>query len=128
MWWPLICLFFLPVSIEAIPVDVYREIYPEIAGPLPDCDQRNASGETCPLFIAFTVSFGGSYKTSGALVGLQIALDEINNDSTILPGYTLHYTLKDSNVSCKLSVECGDVIMKLDISDMCYVVFMCRPQ
>ncbi len=31
--------------------------------------------------------------------GVQVALDQINDDPTMLPGYTLHYTLVDSKVS-----------------------------
>ncbi len=30
--------------------------------------------------------------------GVQVALDQINSDPTMLPGYTLHYTLVDSKV------------------------------
>ncbi len=30
--------------------------------------------------------------------GVQVALDQINSDPTMLPGYTLHYTLVDSQV------------------------------
>ena len=62
------------------------EIYPNIT------DKK-------PLFLAFLISFGGAYKSNGGLPGVQIALDEINRDPSMLPGYSLHYTLKDSNVS-----------------------------
>ncbi len=30
--------------------------------------------------------------------GVEVALDQINSDPTMLPGYTLHYTLVDSQV------------------------------
>lgn len=88
-------------------VGVYREIYP----PLNDNDSlaplhyynRNCTPEdTCPLFFTFLISFGGLYTSNGGLPGVQVALDEINNDSSILPGYTLHYSLHDSNVSVNL--------------------------
>ena len=79
---------------------IYKQIYPEVNNSLllnsRYCDPDN---QTCPLFIAFLISFGGIYKSNGAIPGVQIALDEINSDPSMLPGYTLHYTLKDSNVS-----------------------------
>jgi gamma-aminobutyric acid type B receptor len=45
------------------------------------------------------LSFGGDYTSIGALPGVQIALDYINNEPSILPGYSLHYTLTDSQCS-----------------------------
>ena len=51
-----------------------------------------------PLHFALMLSFGGDYTSIGALPGVQIALDYINNEPSILPGYTLHYTLTDSQV------------------------------
>ena len=76
---------------------VYKQVYPDIEEELLHrfCDPRN---EICPLFITLLMSFGGIYKSNGAIPGVQIALDEINRNSTMLPGYKLHYTLKDSNV------------------------------
>ena len=38
------------------------------------------------------------YDGSGSVAGVKVALDKINNDTTILPGYTLHYTFTDSKV------------------------------
>ncbi|CAI8020636.1 Gamma-aminobutyric acid type B receptor subunit 1 [Geodia barretti] len=65
----------------------YHQIYP----PVNDTDGRT------PLYIAVVLSFGGSsYKSVGALPGIQIALDYINSEPSILPGYSLHYTLTDS--------------------------------
>ena len=66
----------------------YRQIYP----PVNDSDDRT------PLFYAVVLSFGGDYTSIGALPGVQIALDYINNEPSILSGYTLHYTLMDSQV------------------------------
>jgi len=45
----------------------------------------------------------------GGIPGLMVALDEINSDSTILPGYSLHYTLSDTAVS--LICECLQVLV-----------------
>lgn len=58
-----------------------------------------AMNRTCPLYIALLMSFGGAYTSSGVVPRVQVALDHINSDPRILPGYTLHYTLKDSQVS-----------------------------
>ena len=76
----------------------YDDIYPSI-----DIthDQQTCSvivNGTCPLYIALMVSFGGEYNGRGNIAGVQMALDEINRDTTMLPGYTLHYTLKKTVV------------------------------
>ena len=53
---------------------------------------------TTPLYFALMQSFSGGYRSSGGIPGLMIALDEINSNSTVLPGYSLHYTLSDNAV------------------------------
>ena len=79
----------------------YKQVYPDVNILLPE-EQRNCSvneNMTCPLYIALMMAFDGDYITSGVIPAVQLALDEINNDSSILPGYTLHYTLIPSRVS-----------------------------
>ena len=66
----------------------YLDIYP----PVDENDTRT------PLYFAVLQSFGGDYDGSGSVAGLQVALDRINSDPTLLPGYSLHYTLTDSQV------------------------------
>ena len=68
----------------------YKQVYP---------GQGEDANGTLPLYIAFLISFGGDYTSSGAIPGVQVALDQINADPSILPGYTLHYTLRDTSVS-----------------------------
>ena len=66
----------------------YREVYP-----------ASAAEGTSTLTFALMLSFGGDYKSSGAIPGVKLALDQINDNPDILPGYTLQYTLTDSQVS-----------------------------
>lgn len=66
----------------------YLQVYPPV----------NASDDRIELHFALMLSFGGDYTSIGALPGVQIALDYINSQTSILPGYTLHYTLTDSQV------------------------------
>ena len=70
----------------------YLQVYPGV----------DPSGETSvgikSLYFALMMSFGGDYRSSGAIPGVQVALDQINSDPTLLPGYQLHYTLTDSQV------------------------------
>lgn len=81
-------------------VATYKHIYPpaNISVDQQSCSPDPAAGRTCPLFVALLMSFGGAYTSSGVVPALQVALDQINADSSMLPGYTLHYTLKDSQV------------------------------
>ena len=77
----------------------YKQVYPK--SDLQQ-DPRKCSvpeNDTCPLYIALMLAFGGDADTSGVIPGIQVAIDEINNDPFILPGYTLHYTLMATTVS-----------------------------
>jgi hypothetical protein len=67
----------------------YIQIYP----PVNETDVRT------PLYFALVLSFGGAFTTIAALPGVQIALDYVNSNPSFLPGYSLHYTLLDSQVS-----------------------------
>ena len=69
-------------------VQSYLDIYP----PVDENDTRT------PLYFALLQSFGSVLNGSGSVAGLQVALDRINSDPTLLPGYSLHYTLTDSQV------------------------------
>ena len=54
-----------------------------------------------PLVFGLIMSFGGNIDSSGVVPGVRVALDRINNDTNLLPGYTLHYALSDSRVSLR---------------------------
>ena len=55
-------------------------------------------GLSTPLYFGLMQAFSGEFSAGGAIGGIEVALDQINNLDTILPGYTLHYTLTDSKV------------------------------
>ena len=77
----------------------YLEVYPD------PTDPEVLRGRT-PLYFALIQSLGGplsQFDGSGSVAGVKVALDRINNDSTLLPGYTLHYTFEDSKVNCAAS-------------------------
>ena len=64
---------------------------------------EDAPEGTTPLYFALMQSFSGGYVSAGGIPGLMVALDEINNNSDVLPGYSLHYTLSDNEVVSSLN-------------------------
>ena len=82
-------------------VGPYKHVYPPTNINIDQfsCEPDHSLNKTCSLFIQLIMSFGGSYVSIGVVPGIQIALDHINASLDILSGYTLHYTLQDSNVS-----------------------------
>ena len=82
-------------------VGPYKHIYPptDISVDQKACRPEPDKNVTCPLFIELITSFGGSFVSSGIVPAIQVALDQINSRPDILPGYTLHYALLDSQVS-----------------------------
>ena len=49
-------------------------------------------------FYAVSVSSKG-WSSKGVMPAVQMALDHVNNNQSILPGYTLHEDWRDSKVS-----------------------------
>ena len=86
----LLCFLFL---LENVVLSSSQWPYHQIYPPLNESDDRTS------LYFAVVLSFGGERVSIGALPGVQIALDHINSQPSILPGYTLHYTLTNSEVS-----------------------------
>jgi gamma-aminobutyric acid type B receptor len=54
------------------------------------------SDSRVPLYFSLIQSFSGQYISSYSLPGLQLALDLINEDETLLPGYSLHFVITDT--------------------------------
>ncbi len=79
---------------------LYKEVYP----PVNLSDSRNELRSH--LFFALVQSFGVQFNGSENIAGIKVAMDRINNSTDILPGYTLHYTLTDSQVR-ECSVRCS---------------------
>ncbi len=71
---------------------VYRDarVYPNETAP-----------GTQPLYFGLmkVLSFSNFFIGSVTVPSVEVALDEINADPSVLPGYTLHYILSDSAVS-----------------------------
>lgn len=59
----------------------------------------NSSDSRTPLYFSLIQSFSGQYISAYSLPGLQMALDFINEDETLLPGYSLHFIFTDAPVS-----------------------------
>ena len=84
-------LFVLLGAVLTPRVFSYIDTYPATV-------ENTENATTKPLFIALITSFGGGLNSSHMIPGVQLALDRINQDPQMLPGYTLHYTLTDSQV------------------------------
>lgn len=85
------------VSVQSLSYDPddYLEVYPDPKDP------EVLQGRV-PLHFALIQSLGrppSQFDGSGSVAGVKVALDIINNDSSLLPGYTLHFTFADSEVS-----------------------------
>ena len=100
----LLCYFLLqmgPSTTQSLQyLGPYKEIYPytDITQDQQSCLPDPATNHTCPLYVALMLSLGGDVDSSGAIPGIQLALNQINSDPSILPGYSLHYTLTDTRV------------------------------
>ena len=87
------------------PWPYYLQVYPgsdpSTSGGGPDPSTSGDALRPPPksLYFGLMMSFAsGDFNSAGAIPGVQAALDQINGDPTLLPGYQLHYTLTDSQV------------------------------
>lgn len=77
----------------------YDHVYPYV-----DITQNRSTcvvseNNTCPLYIALMMSSGGDVDSRGIIPAVQMAIDQINSEPNMLPGYSLHYILKTTKVS-----------------------------
>ena len=60
---------------------------------------NTCSSKTTPLYFGLIQSFNADvFDGSAAIAGVNVALDRINRNCSLLPGYSLHYTVADSKV------------------------------
>ena len=85
----MIFVFLAIVITHAIEIENFTTIYPSAVSP---------NDTRIPLTLGLMVSFSGDYVTSSSVAGVQLALDLINENSSLLPGYRLQYKLTDSQV------------------------------
>ena len=58
------------------------------------------SGRKIPLYFSYITTKSGAFVAAGVIPVVDLALEQINNRSDILPNYTLNYTtIVDSKVS-----------------------------
>ena len=63
-----------------------------------DASSAATSRNSSALYFGLMLTLSGGGQSSGALAGVQAALDEINSRNDLLPGYSLHYIPLDSEV------------------------------
>lgn len=95
------------MGVMAVPVALLMLLCIALAGcqDLPYTYPAETRPGTTPIYFGLLQSFGGTYNSSGSIPGVEVALDRINNDTNLLPGYTLHYVLRDTFVSAGASEE-----------------------
>ena len=96
----------------------YLEVYPDPRDP------DVLKGRT-PLYFALIQSLGGPQGESdfsGTVAGVKIALDRINENKSLLPGYTLHYTLGNSQVM----LYCWDTVSYLILPPCLFLMWCCN--
>ena len=88
-----VCMLLIMTKFRASESEEGHNIYPELTE-----YASNINNHSVPLYFGLMLSLSGDDQSSGALAGVQAALDEINSRDDLLPGYSLHYTLTDSKV------------------------------
>ena len=89
------CMVLLVVALATVGCSKgtshYLDVYPKLTN-------LSSSIDSTPLYFGLMLSLSGDQQSTGALAGVQAALDDINSRDDLLPGYSLHYTLTDSQV------------------------------
>ena len=64
------------------------------------CASAVTTGQKTQLHFSYITSMTGNFVSSGGIPVVDLALEQINNRTDILPNYTLNYTtILDSQVS-----------------------------
>ncbi len=91
----------------------------------PNINDTNMCNETQrqPLYFGLLMSFDAEqFDGSGAIAGVNVALDRINRNCDLLPGYSLHYTVANSRVSRSM---CVYLTIALDCVGLCIFSSLC---
>ena len=67
------------------------------------CGDRRAAS-TNDLYFSFITSNSGGFASGGSVPAIDIALQQIAMNGSILPDYSLNYTLQDSEV-CNVIIK-----------------------
>ena len=65
----------------------------------------SAAEDSKLIYIAFMTTSSGSFVSSGAIPAVELAIERVNNDSSILLGYHLTYS-KIFNLTVRTSNAC----------------------
>ena len=90
-----VVLLMAPTSLTGVRgsnENLHLDVYPELA----------EWSDSVPLYFGLMLSQSSDQQSTGALASVQTALDDINSRDDLLPGYSLHYTLSDSQVHIHL--------------------------
>ena len=88
-----VCILLIIARFRESEQSPYVGIYPDLTE-----NVSRFNNSSVPLYFGLMLSLSGDDQSSGALAGVQAALDEINSRDDLLPGHSLHYTLTDSKV------------------------------
>jgi hypothetical protein len=88
-----VCMLLIITKFGGSEESPYIDTYPELTEYV-----SKFNNHSIRLYFGLMLSLSGDDQSSGALAGVQAALDEINSRDDLLPGYSLHYTLTDSEV------------------------------
>lgn len=92
-------IFLCICALASISHGSFPLVYPQ-----PSAESSNATS----LYLAVMMSFNGTFLSSGTIPGIQIALDLINEQEDLLPGYKLHYIALDSRVNSNIKFNYND--------------------
>ena len=82
----------------------------------PNVTKAESTNSTFPLYFGLMLSQGGDQQSTGALNGVKAALDEINSNDILPPGYSLHYTLTNSEVKFHNAVHIAGYVQSTIIT------------